>query len=391
MNRPAPDLHPPAARGNTRRYRVVVAERILCHYRVAFYESLRRRLLRHGVELVLLAGTPSAAELLKQDAATLDWMLPLTTRYLLGNRLCWQPFGSLAATADLVIVLHENKLLYNLWLLFGRRPRRLAFWGHGCNLQSRAPNGVRERFKRWTVFKADWWFAYTDLTARLLTQAGYPRDAVTVVDNATDTAALQAACDGMEAAALAQFRLRHGLRPGPIGLFLGSLYRDKRLDFLFAAAAQIRTVVPDFQLLVVGAGPQQALVTQQVAATDWVHYAGPLRGADKAAALVTADVLLNPGLVGLGILDSFASGTPMFTTDCRLHSPEIDYLDPDRNGVMTSDDVGAYVNAVTQALLQPQRLALLADNARRSAARYTINNMSQRFCAGVLACLGRQA
>lgn len=367
--------------------RVVVVERLLTHYRVAFYQRLRTQLAARNITLQLLIGHGTKTESQKQDSGALAWAIPLRTRYFFGNRLCWQPFGRHIRNADLVIVLHENKLLYNLWLLFVRRPRRLAFWGHGCNLQSVHPQGLREKFKRWTINRVDWWFAYTALTSRLLERAGFPARAVTVVDNAVDTAELTAWCRDTTPAAIAQFRLQVGLVPGPTGIFIGSLYHEKRLDFLLAAARRIRNRIPDFQLLVVGAGPQQALL--QAAATDlpWLRLAGVLKGRDKAIALGAADVLLNPGLVGLGILDSFASGTPLFTTACGLHSPEIAYLESGRNGIMTADDIAQYADAVCNALLTPAVLLHLRQQALASAPHYTVDNMCARFCDGVTACL----
>ena len=372
-----------------KRRRVVIVERFLTHYRVAFYESLRSQMAARGIELILLVGEATSAEKSKKDAGMLPWAISLRTYYLFGNRLCWQPFGRHAAGADLVIVLHENKLLYNLWLMFVRRPRHLAFWGHGCNLQSRRPDGLREVFKRWTIRKVDWWFAYTDMTAALIRRAGFPPAATTVVDNAVDTACLARLCRQVDAAALTGFRQRYGLKEGPLGLFIGSLYREKRLDFLFAAALRIKARVPGFQVLIVGAGPQRPEVEAATARHDWIHYAGPLQGAQKATALVLADVLLNPGLVGLGILDAFVGGIPIFTTDCGLHSPEIAYLDSGRNGIMTADNEASYAEAVIDALRDPETMQALRDQATASASRYTIENMTTRFCDGVLACLER--
>ena len=367
--------------------RVVVVERLLTHYRVDFYQRLRAQLAVRGIELRLLIGHGTQTENQKQDSGTLPWAVPLRTHYLFGNRLCWQPFGRHIQDADLVIVLHENKLLYNLWLLFVRRPRRLAFWGHGCNLQSVHPEGLRERFKRWTITRVDWWFAYTTLTSRLLEQAGFPAQAVTVVDNAVDTVELAGWCREATPTVIERFRLRAGLLPGPTGIFLGSLYHEKRLDFLLAAARLIRSRIPAFQLLVVGAGPQQAMLQAAASQTPWLHLAGVLQGRDKAVALRAADVLLNPGLVGLGILDAFASGTPLFTTDCGLHSPEIAYLESGRNGIMTANDVTQYADAVCSALLTPAELMRLRQHALASAPLYTVNNMCERFCAGVTACM----
>ena len=283
--------------------------------------------------------------------------------------------------------MHENKLLYNLWLLSLGRPRRLAFWGHGRNMQSARPGGLKERFKRWTVNKVDWWFAYTDGSAALVNAAGFPSSRTTIVENAVDTREMMRFCAEITPVECRHRRLQLGLGSGPIGLYLGSLYQEKRLDFLLNAARRIEEQVPGFQLLIVGAGPEQGYIEAAARRHAWVHYLGPLQDREKAQALVLADVMLNPGLVGLGVLDSFVSGTPMFTTDCGLHSPEISYLIPGLNGIITDDDVDTYASVVTAYLNDPARLAPLQDAALATAPRYTVENMADRICSGIVNCL----
>lgn len=371
--------------------RVVIVERQLLHYRAAFYNRLKAMLEKEGIELELLFGRGTPDEAMKKDEVTIDWARRIPTHYLLGNRVCWQPFGHYARDADLVVVMHENKLLYNLWLLSFGRPRRLAFWGHGRNMQSNRPTGLKERFKRWTVNKVDWWFAYTRSSAELVHQAGFPSGRTTVVENAVDTSRLATMCAQVTLEQCRALRAEFGLGDGPVALYLGSLYREKRLDFLLDAAREIRQRVPEFQLLVAGAGPMQDVIESAAAQETWIHYVGPLKGNRKAAILVLSDVMLNPGLVGLAILDSFASGTPMFTTNCNLHSPEISYLESGRNGIMTDDDLHAYSNAVSDVLLDRNALHALRTGALGSAPHYTIENMAERICNGILQCLALPA
>lgn len=367
--------------------RVVIVERQLLHYRMAFYNRLRALLDKEGIELQLLVGHGTPDEEKKMDQVTLDWAIHIPTQYLLGTTLCWQPFGKYAKEADLVIVMHENKIIYNLWLLSFGRPKRLAFWGHGRNMQSDHPNGLKERFKRWTVNKVDWWFAYTETSAALVASAGFPRECTTIVENAVDTEEMTALCALVSAAECQRKREELRLGDGPVALYLGSLYKEKRLDFLLDAAHKIHEKIDGFQLLIVGAGPEQEQIESAAKQYPWIHYLGPLQDRKKAVALVLADVILNPGLVGLGILDSFTSGTPMFTTDCGLHSPEISYLSSGKNGVMTNNDVTTYANTVIDVLSEPQAIAKLSKGALSSATRYTVENMADRIRMGICACL----
>jgi glycosyltransferase involved in cell wall biosynthesis len=369
------------------RPRVVIVERQLLLYRVALYERLRKLLERKGIDFQLLIGEGTSEEKKKQNETALEWTISIPTRYFFAQKICWQPFGSYANGADLVVVMHENKLIYNLWLLSFGRPRRLAFWGHGRNMQSNRPNGLKERFKRWTIKKADWWFSYTKSSAVLIQNAGFPSACTTVVENAVDTSEMEKLCAEISVKELQFLREKLGLGDGPIGLYLGSLYREKRLDFLLDAVQRIREKIPGFQLLVVGAGTEQTMIEDAALKYSWLHYMGPLQHREKAQALRLADVMLNPGAVGLGIQDSFVSGAPMFTTDCGLHGPEISYLKSGQNGVMTGDDLDIYVDAVVTTLSDPAKIKKLRAGTRYSASRYTIENMAERLCNGILACL----
>jgi glycosyltransferase involved in cell wall biosynthesis len=369
------------------RPRVVIAVTYITDYRVPFFERLRESLREQGVELQLLYGKPSASEARKNVAAPIDWAVAVPTRYLFKERICWLPLGGFARDADLVIVPQENKLLYNLWLLTFGRPRRLAFWGHGRNMQSSNRESLRERFKRWTANKVDWWFAYTSMSAALIADSGFPGGQTTVVENAVDTQELDEECARVTPAQCDAMRRRFGLQHGPVGLYLGSIERMKRLDLLIAAAIRIRARIPDFQLLVAGKGSEQAMIEAAAREHNWIRYAGPLRGKDKATALILSDVMLNPGAVGLGILDSFVSGTPLVTTDCDTHGPEISYLDSGRNGIMTAEDDAAYADAVIAMLSDGLLLARLGREARTSGQTYSIENMAERFSHGILNCL----
>lgn len=372
----------------TKAAEVTIVQRRLTAYRVPLFERLRGLLDAQGIRLRLVHGDPTPVEATKHDSGHLPWAEQAPTHYWAGGRLCWQSFAAQARTSDLVVVTQENKLLYNLVAMTVARPPRLAFWGHGGNLQSTRQDGWKERFKRWTTCRVDWWFAYTELSARLVRAQGYPDERITVLDNAIDTQELGAWCAGIDEHRRVQLRAQWGLRGRHVGIFLGSLYADKRIDFLLDAAEEIRRRVPDFELLVVGAGPLRAMVEAFCARHPWAHYLGPRTGLEKAEALAVAHVMLNPGLVGLGILDAFACRVPMLTTDCGRHSPEIAYLEQGRNGWMAPDSMMPFVEAATMLLTQEDLRAQLQVGCGISAGRYTIEGMARRFADGVGQCLG---
>lgn len=368
---------------HTKNYRVAIVQRRLTHYRQSLFEYLRAQLAGQGIALDVLAGSGTELEDKKNDKGSLAWAVPLPTRYWLDGRLCWQSFGQRLEGMDLVIVTQENKLLQNHLLMLKPRRFKLAFWGHGANLQSDNPNGLKERFKRWTTSRVDWWFAYTQMSADLVKQAGFPGDRITVLNNAVDTSELQRQQQSVTPEETHALREALGFGAGPVGVFVGSLYADKRLDFLFAAAEAIRRELADFQLLIVGEGPEREKVRAWCAARPWARWVGAQFGRDKVVHLAVAQVMLNPGAVGLGILDSFVCEIPMLTTDCGRHSPEIAYLENGINGLMTADDLPSYVETCVCLLRDPSARDGLRAGCAASASEYTVENMAQRFAGGV--------
>ncbi|MCY7305789.1 MAG: glycosyltransferase family 4 protein [Rhodoferax sp.] len=373
------------------RQRVVCVQRRLTHYRVPLFERMRVLLAQQGVTFELVYGDPTPDERSKRDGGSLAWGKHVPCHYFWQNRLCWQNFGSTTRGADLVIVTQENKLLYNLLAVSLRRPKRLAFWGHGRNFQSLNAEGLSERFKRWTSRHVDWWFAYTGLSELLVQNMGFRDSRITNLENAVDTHVLADQCEHVTLADVAAHRSRLNLGDGLSGIFVGSLYAEKRLEFLLEAGKRLAAEVPGFHLVVVGDGPQRWVVEAAAQQEPWLRYTGPVHGFEKAVSLRAASLMLNPGLVGLGILDAFVAGLPLVTTDCKLHSPEIDYLRNGENGLMTADSIDAYVAACRHLLLDSDARRKMGAAGSQDAARYTMENMTQRFCAGVLAALKVQS
>ena len=369
---------------------VVIIQRRLCDYRAPLLQQLKVLLIKDGIDLRLLYGDPTLQEQSKKDAVDIAWGEKLTTRYLWGNRICWQPFFKKVQGADLVIVTQENKLVCNLWSLFGYGNYKLAFWGHGKNMQV-VPNLIgklKERIKFLTTNHVDWWFVYTGISRDLVNRLGFSMEKITNLENAVDTLSLKILCDAVTDAETLAIRKAYCLGDGPVGVYVGSLFKDKRLEFLLLACQLLSQKIPDFKLVVIGTGPQSDLIKKAQQEYPWLCYVGRKVEREKAQYLKMASVILNPGMVGLGILDGFASGIPMVTTDCGLHSPEIDYLRQGENGFMTENTLEDYVQTVVRILTDPALASHLQKGCLEAAKHYTIENMAENFRAGIVKALG---
>jgi glycosyltransferase involved in cell wall biosynthesis len=372
--------------------RVAILQPRLPHYRVAFFEALRAGLAARAIDLALAYSPPSAADAARSDTGRLAWAIELPTRAvrIAGRDLLWQAVPRACRDAQLVILPLENRILSNYPLLAARRLRGkpVAFWGHGANLQSRSPQGVRERWKRLWLRRADWWFAYTELSVRILRDAGFPETRITCVNNTIDTRAFAAQLAAVSQADERGFREALGVpASAPVGIHCGSLYPDKRLDLLLEAAAIVRSRVPSFHLVVIGDGPSAPTVLQAARSQPWIHALGARTGREKALAFRAALVMLNPGAVGLHVLDSFVAGVPMVTTGAARHGPEIVYLRDRLNGVIAGDSPREFAAAVEAILVEESHRSRLAAGARRGAEEFSIDAMAASFVDGVTRCL----
>lgn len=372
--------------------KVVVFQYRSLHYRIGLFDELRQFCKHRGIELHLVHGQPTRRELAKKDVGLVPWAEVVTNRvWEIGERdILWQPFPAHLRDADLVVVMQESRLLSNYPLLLSRlwSSRKVAYWGHGINFQSDAPTGLRERWKRFLLTRVDWWFAYTQMTVDLLTQANYPAAQTTCLNNAIDTGAFKADLAAVPSTDLAAARQTLGISPNaPVGLFCGSLYPDKKLDFLVEACDQIRAQAPEFHCVVLGDGPSMPYLREAAAARPWLHLLGVTKGAQKALYFRMADFMLNPGLVGLHVVDAFCAGLVMVTTSGARHSPEVCYLQDGVNGVMTPDSTQAYAQRVLGLIDNPTELARLKAAALADADVYTLEHMVERFVDGIERCL----
>ncbi len=371
---------------------VCIIQPVMKQYRIPFFKALADLLASDGIELQVVYGTPWAAERRRNDHS--DLPPPLGRRVesrMLGGKLLWLPVARPWLAADLVVVEHANKNLLNfpLAVLWRLGLKRLAYWGHGRDRQV-DPAALGERLKRRSLHWADWWFAYTADAGRYVAAQGFDAARVTVVQNAIDTRELRAQLASVGAPDRARKLLELGWPDDSrIAVYCGSLYENKRLDLLMEAAGRVYERHPEFRLLLVGDGPLRAQVESFARARSWVHFAGPKFGRDKAVLLSLAEMWLNPGLVGLGILDAFCARLPLLTTDLPLHSPEIEYLEPAKNGLIVQPDAGAFADAIESLLNDPARLLAMRAGAEASSHRYSIEAMAENFAAGVRLCLDR--
>ncbi|MFI5687273.1 glycosyltransferase family 4 protein [Streptomyces sp. NPDC051636] len=231
--------------------------------------------------------------------------------------------------------------------------------------------------------QAQWFFAYTHGGAAHVARQGFPKDRITAVQNATDTAALRLAVDKVTESEVRDFSARYALLADRTALFVGRLDGPKRLHFLLTAVAHIAEALPGFTLLVAGDGPQRSLLESAAVQQRGVVYLGSVKREDLAVLGAVSRLMLMPGLVGLCAVDSFALGTPVVTTRWPYHSPEFEYLEHGRNAVVTENTPERYAEGIVGLLSNDKLMVQLGRECSADCEKYTVEAMSARFVEGL--------
>lgn len=369
--------------------KIAIVQRTITPYRRDFYIPFRERLLKRDISFLLLYGQPSRSDFLKNDSVDLEWAVKVPSKiFEIGHsELYWQSILPYLKDVDLVIVEQASKLLVNYVLLLQNwlGIRKLAFWGHGKNFQETSANLFGEWIKRQVSTHIHWWFAYTEMSMRVVREMGFPKERITLVQNAVDTHFLSQSLLELKPVQITKVREELNLYSQNVGIYVGGLYPEKRIPFLLGALKLIRHQIPDFEMIFIGGGVDTNLVEQAAIQHPWIHFVGTKFDREKVPYYAISKLFLMPGQVGLGILDTFALETPLVTTDLPIHSPEIEYLQNGINGVMVENpnNFQIYANRIVELLRNPAEYNQLVENCRKSHEKYTIENMVENFANGV--------
>jgi len=366
--------------------KVLIIQQIIPEYRIAFFKLLKTELEKSNITLDLIYGAGNNAS---ESAQALPWARQIANKSLGPGKLklIWQPLIKYLGHKDLIIVEKANKLLLNYYIIVARKfwKNRLGFWGHGRNMQTDA-RSAGNRINSLFLKKCDWWWAYTNNVKDFLVQHRYPPTRITVVQNSIDTHTLRMQLAEVDESEIISLKKQFGINGKYTAIFCGRMYTEKRLNFILETCYLVKAKIPEFHIILIGSGPDSDLAEKASASTNWIHYLGTITGREKVKYFKLASVQLMPGIVGLGILDSFALETPIITTRHNQHSPEIEYLENGVNGMITGNTLAEYSETVINTLKTNKYLDLI-NGCIFSAKEYTIEKMVENFKTGIVSCL----
>lgn len=239
-----------------------------------------------------------------------------------------------------------------------------AFWedaavDHGTTREG----SPRYRATRWletrALQRANHVFTICEGLRRDIVERGIAADKVTVIPNAVDIEAFEVG--GVPDEAL---KARLGLIGAQVVGFIGSFYAYEGLDLLLQALPALLQRHPQARVLLVGGGPQDAVLRAQARAlglAEKVVFTGRVPHAEVQRYYDLVDVLAYPRrsmrltelVTPLKPLEAMAQGRVLVASDVGGHRELI--RDGETGLLFTADRADALADALARMLEQPQR------------------------------------
>jgi glycosyltransferase involved in cell wall biosynthesis len=174
-------------------------------------------------------------------------------------------------------------------------------------------------------------------------------------------------------------------RPGRYTvLYVGRLYRRKRVELLLEAAAALRGRIPGLEVRIVGNGPCAARLHRtwrECKLEETVTWLGDVSRADLVAEYNRADVFCLPSVqegFGIVFLEAMAAGKPIVAARAAA-VPEVV-----RDGLLVEPESADALAAGLEALFRdPDRRAALARAASKWVEQFDARNVAQLFLAAI--------
>ncbi len=178
-------------------------------------------------------------------------------------------------------------------------------------------------------------------------------------------------------------RLQWGVRPEqPVAIYVGRLAPEKNLPVVMRAFHAMQLVCPETRLVLVGDGPERAVLQ---AAHPACIFAGMRTGEDLAAHYASGDIFLFPSLTetfGNVTVEAMASGLAVIAYD---YAAAAEYIQHGHNGLLADfDNAENFVQLAANLVNDPVRISEFGRRARATTEKIDWDCVHDEFEAALL-------
>lgn len=268
------------------------------------------------------------------------------------------------ARYDAYLITWDTCLSYPLFILVAKMlGKKVYAWGHGVKDKTHAGWAL----DRWMINRLDGFFTYGERGRERMIELGFPAGKIHAIYNS-----LSGPVDPAGQSALkSDFLRRHFGNDRPTVIFVGRLTAGKQLPLLVEMLVAHRDEGLDYNLLIVGDGPERAALerrARELGVEDRIWLYGECYDERQLDVLIyNSDLCCSPGNVGLTALHAMMYGVPVIThDDFDTQMPEYEIITPGINGDLYRRGDEADMREKVAAWLRSHSDAGSREKARRT-------------------------
>ena len=294
-----------------------------------------------------------------------------------GIEISWMPviWWFLANRPKTIILGDGVRMLHNYVLHFLSKliGTKVLYYTHGYNHQAEftrnsTVKNITERIRQFNFAHSDALIVYTQANKTYLEEVGISTK-IFVSHNTLETPKLFDRQAKVSKEKIQNLKSSFGVKENQrVILYLGRMVIEKEVNIFIDLIRELNATssISYFGLAI---GDGSLLEELKDYSRDLpIYFSGHLSGQDLADHLACSDCMFIPSHVGLAIVESFCAGKPFITCEGRHHSPEIDYLEHDVNGIiLKSADPREMAPEVARMLENDEKLSQMSREAIATA------------------------
>ena len=322
-----------------------------------------------------------------------DYSVHVHPYYFLNGRFVFlNVFSALRKFRPQVIIHQGSPGILSLpltWLWCKLNNTRFALWTHGFERhQGFRPDRSFRSLLRLAYFKmADGVLFYTKERKDFFKDK-LPAHKLFYATNTLDTTSLMKLRDQFVMSDVESLKKDLKMNGHFNMVFIGRLLKDKLADHLILITWRLKNKGVNARAHIIGGGEEQVSLKKMaddLGLSEEVIFYGPVfDDAESGKILFSSDVMVMPGYIGLAINHAYCFDLPVVTyqqsANGPFHSPEIDFLENGKTGIMTeSNNIDAMTNALLDLAQDPDLLRSYKENVRRKVEDLRIEKMEEGF------------
>jgi len=340
--------------------KVLILQNVLLHYRKALYNELSKNynitILHSGNKSVTNSDSYKEVIVKKNKIGPFFFQRGILNRTKSGNY-------------DVIIAMFDIRWINNIVAMFLHNSKTKFIWWGVWFTKNKIINRIRLYLakKKVNIF-------YTQQTKNSFIKAGInPKN--TFVAHNTVKVNNREKCY--------EYKQKRNI------LFIGSLYKGKKVDILIKAFYNIISQLDkNIRLVIIGDGEEKNNLKKQVKElkiTDRVVFIGKITDDKKLISYFKETIVTaNFGQAGLTILHTFGNGVPFLTQKNAITGGEIYNIINNKNGLLSDDNIDSFQKKLLKLCLNTDYARKLGKGAYEHYTKNcTIENMANGFIKAI--------